>query len=219
LASAGKFFAREVVMDRPRSIQLFTRSALLFAATLCIPSLAPILFAQESVVTLDPAQTKIEFTLPATGHTVHGAFKLKSGEIHFDTTTGKASGALIVDATSGESGSDGRDKKMHQEIIESPKFSEISFMPHTLKQSVASEGTSEGLVGGTFRLRGQEHEITLRFTAEHLAGNQVKIETHFSVPYVEWGLKNPSSFILRVDKAVGVEIHAVGQFATPKAAP
>jgi polyisoprenoid-binding protein YceI len=207
------------MMDRHRISQFFLRRAFLFAAILCIVFIAPVSPAQESVFTLDPAQTKIEFTLPATGHTVHGTFKLKSGEIHFDPTSGKASGAIIVDATSGESGSDGRDKKMHQEIIESPKFSEIVFTPQSLKGSVTREGTSEVQVGGVFRLRGQDHEMTLTFAVEHLAGNQLKIESHFSVPYVEWGLKNPSTFILRVDKAVGVEIHAVGQLAAPKAAP
>ena len=186
-------------------------------AILLVLSVAPVLPAQESVLTLDPAQTKIEFTLPATAHTVHGTFKLKSGEIHFDTASGKASGAMIVDATSGDSGSDGRDKKMHQEIIESTKFTEIAFTPEHVQGAVAPGGASQVQVSGIFRLRERDHELTLTFAVEHAAGNQLKIETHFEVPYVEWGLKNPSTFILRVDKSVSVDVYAVGQLASPQA--
>jgi hypothetical protein len=123
----------------------------------------------------------------------------------------------VVDATSGESGSDGRDKKMHQEIIESPKFTDIIFSPEHVQGEVSPERASQLQVSGTFRLHGQDHEMTLTFAVEHTAGNQLKIEAHFSVPYVEWGLKNPSTFILRVDKSVSVDVHAVGQLAAPTA--
>ena len=205
-------------MTNPAEIaRILSRRAPLLGAILVVLSAVPASSAQESVFTLDPAQTKIEFTLPATAHTVHGTFKLKSGEIHFDTSSGKASGTVVVDATSGESGSDGRDKKMHQEIIESPKFTEIVFTPQHVQGALAPEGVSQVQMSGTFRLCGQDHEMTLTFAVEHAAGNQLKIETHFSVPYVEWGLKNPSTFILRVDKSVGVDIHAVGQLAATHA--
>ena len=84
--------------------------------------LAPTSRAQESVVQLDPAQTKIEFSLSGNMHTVHGKFALKSSSIRFDPSSGKISGAIVVDATSGDTGNGGRDKKMHREILESSKF-------------------------------------------------------------------------------------------------
>jgi len=195
--------------------RFFSQRMFVFGALLCILVFAPCSSAQESVLTLDPAQTKIEFTLPATAHTVHGRFKLESGEVHFDEASGKAGGAIIVDATSGESGSDGRDKKMHQEVIESPKFPEIVFTPEQVEGSISPQGTSQIRVSGMFRLRGQDHRTTLTVTVERAAGEHLRVATQFSVPYVEWGLKNPSTFILRVDKAVGVEIHAVGQLRSP----
>jgi hypothetical protein len=34
---------------------------------------------------------------------------------------------------------------------------------------------------------------------------------HITIPYIKWGLKNPSTFILRASDKVEIDIHAVGQ--------
>jgi len=34
--------------------------------------------------------------------------------------------------------------------------------------------------------------------------------THIEIPYVQWGLKNPSNFLLRVSDKVAIEIEATG---------
>jgi len=52
---------------------------------------------------------------------VHGTFQLKSGTIRFDPATSTASGAVIVDVTSGASGSAARDRKMHKDVLESQR--------------------------------------------------------------------------------------------------
>ena len=70
--------------------------------------------AQQVQVTLDPAQTKVNWVLGDVLHTVEGTFKLKSGSIVFDPKTGDASGQIVVDAKSGESGNDKRDAKMQK---------------------------------------------------------------------------------------------------------
>src|SRR5450631_1553732 len=67
--------------------------------------------ASEIVLTLDPAQSKVHWTVDSALHTVHGTFALKSGTLHFDPETGKAGGEIIVFATSGESGSSMRDAR------------------------------------------------------------------------------------------------------------
>ena len=64
--------------------------------------------APQKAFAIDPAKTKVEFTLGSLLHTVHGDFRLKTGTLRFDPQTGKASGELVVDAASGESGSQRR---------------------------------------------------------------------------------------------------------------
>lgn len=180
-------------------------SLLLFAAALL--HAAPTR-AQEIVVTLDPARTEIHYTLAAVAHTVHGTFKLKSGAIRFDPATAKVSGVVVVDATTGSSGNDGRDSKMHREVLESQKFPEIVFTPQQVKGTVNLQGASQIEVAGIFRLHGQDHPMTLP-VALQLAGPEATVSTQFSIPYQQWGLKNPSTFILRVKDTVDLEIHAV----------
>jgi polyisoprenoid-binding protein YceI len=172
--------------------------------------------AQETVVNFDPAQTKVEFKLDSTLHTVHGTFKLKSGTVKFDPSTGKASGAIIVDATSGESGNDGRDKKMHKEIIESEKYPEIVFTPkeiHGANPSAPSQVTAVG----TLRLHGQGHDMTLTIAVAPGSGGQFQADMDFSVPYVKWGLKSPNTWLLHASDTVDLEIHAAGQISSATA--
>jgi polyisoprenoid-binding protein YceI len=185
----------------------------LFAALILIPAAR----AQELAVQLDPAQTKIEFTLGATMHTVHGSFLLKSGAIRFDPSTGTASGAVVIDATSGESGNDGRDKRMHREILESDKFPEIIFTPKQVRGALAANGASKLEVAGQIRLHGQDHDLTL-LLAVISGGGQIHLTTQAVIPYAQWGLKNPSTFVLRVSDKVAIEIHASGRL-TSSAAP
>jgi len=175
--------------------------------------LSPVVRAQESVVTLDPAATKIDFTLGATMHTVHGSFKLKSGEIRFDLATGKAGGSVVVDATTAYTSNSGRDSKMHKEILESAKFPEIVFTPTGVKGSMAPQGTSEVDVTGVMRLHGADHEITVAISVEPAADGRLHASLKFAVPYIKWGLKNPSNFFLHVSDTVNVEIDAAARLA------
>ena len=175
---------------------------------------AALLSAGESVSSLprsfaiDPAQTKVEFVLGSLLHTVHGDFRLKSGTLRFDAQSGKASGELVVDAASGESGSAGRDKRMHAAILEIAKYPEITFRPDRVDGKVAPEGKSQVQLHGMFTIHGVEHEILLPVTVDADAG-QYNVIGIFQVPYVKWGMKNPSTLMLRVDDKVEITIHTV----------
>jgi polyisoprenoid-binding protein YceI len=189
------------------------RSRWFVVAALCVFVFAPVAHAEESVITLDPANTQIDFTLSATMHTVHGFFKLKSGEIHWDPATGHVSGTIVIDATSGNTDNDSRDKNMHTQVLESAKFPEVVFTPTQIKGAIPKEGTGQVEVTGTIRLHGQDQPLSLTFAVVSGAAGALQLSTQFPVPYVKWGLKNPSTFLLHVGEEVNVDIHASARVA------
>ena len=173
--------------------------------------------AQQQTVQLDPSKTRIEFTLADVLHTVHGSFRLKNGSLHFDPATGAVDGALVVDATSGDSGNHSRDKKMNKEVLESAKYPEIVFLPQKFTGHVNPEGASQVAVSGIFRIHGADHPMTLMMPVR-VNGNELTATTHFEIPYQQWGMKNPSTFVLRVSNKVAIDLTAVGQVTTQVAA-
>jgi polyisoprenoid-binding protein YceI len=176
--------------------------------------LAPVSRAQGTVVTLDPAHTQITFTLGATLHSVHGTFKLKSGTIRFDPATGKASGLIVVDVTSGDTGDTGRDSNMHKNILESQQFPDAVFTPATVKSQapgiIAAQGSSQVDVAGVFRLHGADHPMTLTFSVTTGAGGELRASTKFNIPYIQWGLKSPNTFFLHVSDSIDMQVQAAG---------
>jgi len=165
--------------------------------------------ATELSLAIDTAQSTIQWTLDTSLHTVHGTFVLKRGDLHFDPATGKAAGEIVADATSGKSGSDGRDKKMHQDVLESARYSEVIFRPDRVDGKIPAQGPWTANIHGVFLLHGTEHELTVpaqgEFTADHW-----KATAKFSIPFIQWGLKNPSNFLLKVNPAVDIELDLTG---------
>ena len=170
--------------------------------------------AQEATLNFDPAQTTVDFTLGDVLHTVHGSFRLKTGQVRFDPATNSISGEIVVDAPSGNSGSTGRDRKMHKEILESARYSEVTFRPDRVDGKVLASGRSVVQVHGMFGILGAEHEITVPAQVE-LAPDHWSLTVHFAVPYVKWGMKDPSTFILRVEKTVDIDLNAQGPSPWP----
>ena len=156
-----------------------------------------------------PAKTTVNFTLGDVLHTVHGSFDVKHGAVHFDPATNNVSGEILVDATSGHSGSDGRDKKMHKDVLESGRYPDIVFLPDRVEGEVTALGASTIQVHGTFTIHGAEHEITMPIRVE-MAPSHWTATSHFTVPYVKWGMKNPSKFVLRVAQSLDIDIQASG---------
>jgi polyisoprenoid-binding protein YceI len=165
--------------------------------------------ASEVTVELDPVQTRVGWTLGDVLHTVHGTFKLTRGTIHFDPETGEASGEIVVDATSGESGSGARDGRMHKNVLESAKYPIIGFKPDHVMGPIRMTGDSAVQVHGTFSIHGGEHELTASAKV-HFAGNQMTGTVDFAVPFVKWGMKDPSTLFLKVKHSVEIELQTAG---------
>ncbi len=173
---------------------------------------------QDVKVDLDPAKSRVEFTLGDVLHTVHGAFQLRQGNVQFDPASGNAAGEVVVDATSGDSGSKARDRRMHRDILESPRYPDIRFRPTRVEGHLNPEGQSQLELAGMFGLHGAEHEIKVPATVQ-ITGNHVTGTMHFQVPYVKWGLKNPSTFLLRVSSEVAIDLNIDGYLTVVKNHP
>lgn len=183
--------------------------SLLAAAPQTLPQAAPAAVS-EIVLTLDPAQSQVHWTVDSTLHTVHGTFTLKSGTVHFDPGTGKAGGEIVVFAPSGESGNGSRDKRMHKEILETAKYPEVVFRPTQVAGKVGASGASDVTLSGVFSIHGADHDLIAQVHAE-LAGDRWRGTSKFEVPYVKWGIKDPSNFLLKVKPVVNVELEMSGQ--------
>lgn len=167
--------------------------------------------AQDTAFQLDPGQTSVKFTLADVLHTVHGSFKLKRGALQFDPGSGKIAGEIVVDATSGDTGNGMRDRKMHKEVLESARYSEIAFRPDRIDGAVAAQGTSSVTVHGIFSIHGSDREITVPAQVDTSADHWTAI-VHFTIPYEKWGMKNPSTLFLKVSDSVQIDLTAAGSF-------
>jgi polyisoprenoid-binding protein YceI len=179
--------------------------------------LAPAALAQQPGqyhLHLDPAATEVHYTLKDTLHTVKGTFHLTAGDIVF-SSSGEAHGQFSVDTGSGASGNDTRDGKMKRDYLEVPKFPVATFDAQKVTGYNPSADNQTITVEGTMTLHGGSHPLTLTFTVSR-AGSQTTATTHFMIPYVEWGIKNPSIPFVHVEKEVAMDIVAKGTMSAEK---
>jgi polyisoprenoid-binding protein YceI len=196
--------------QRPK-LQTSTVLALLLTAAVALVLAAPAVAAPR-VLEFDPGATDITFFLEATGHDVHGSFPFDGGVLELDPETGTVTGELRINAEEAESGNDKRDKKMHEEVLESHLYPSIVFQAERLEGTLSETGRSEVKIHGTVTIDGGEHPLTLPAVVE-LDGDRWTAETTFVVPFVEWGMNDPSIFFLRVAKEVEVTVSSAGTLA------
>jgi polyisoprenoid-binding protein YceI len=189
-------------------------AAVLLSATPTIPQTAKPAVS-EIHLSLDPAQSKLNWTVDSTHHLVHGTFNLKNGSLRFDPETGKASGEIIVLVTSGDTGNTSRDEKMHKEVLQSSQYPDAVFKPSQVEGRVSRTGASDVKLHGTLSLHGSDHDLVVPVHAE-LANDQWKGTAKFEIPYIQWGLKDPSNFLLKVKPIVNVELEMSGPITQPK---
>ena len=174
--------------------------------------LAPAALAQHETFVVKPDASEVKMTLKTTHEIVNGTFHVQSGSIEFDRSTLKMAGSVVVLAGSGKTGNDSRDKKMTKDILKVDQYAAVSFEPKTYTGAIASSGHSTIRVTGIFTLLGTPHEITVPILV-HLNGTSTTAEAHFVVPYVQWGLKNPSFLIWKADNDVAIDLNLAGTIA------
>ena len=183
-----------------------------FAVFALAAVLAPAALAQHQTFVVNPDASEVKITLKTTHELVNGAFHVQSGSIEFDRGTPKMLGSVVVLAGSGKTGNDSRDKKMNKDILKVEQYATVSFEPKTYTGAIAASGDSTIQVSGIFTLLGAPHEITIPMQV-HLDGASAAAKAHFVVPYVQWGLKNPSFLIWKAENDVAIDLSLAGTIA------
>lgn len=178
--------------------------ALVTAFLCCIAATAS--FAAEHDVVIDPDDAELTFLLEASGHDVSGHLYLKQGTLHYDTATGAASGRIVLGASRTETGNKRRDRTMHEKVLESTLFPEIAFVPDHIKGEVDGAGAGQFDLHGVITLHGSDHEVSLPTETRINEDGRLVAHATLDVPFVEWGLEDPSLLFLRVAKVVQVDI-------------
>jgi polyisoprenoid-binding protein YceI len=170
-----------------------------FAVLALAVILAPAALAQHHTFAVNPDASEVKMTLKTTHELVNGTFHIQSGSLDFDRDTSKMSGSVVVLTGSGKTGNGSRDKKMYKEILQVEQHATVSFEPKSYTGVIAPSGDSNLQVTGIFTLLGTPHEITIPMLI-HLDGTTASAKAHFDVPYIQWGLKDPSFFVWKADK-------------------
>ena len=102
---------------------------------------------------------------------------------------------------------------MDKDVLDVKHFADITFTPQSYTGTIAPTGDSTIQVTGIFTLHGTPHNLTVPMQL-HFSGTSLTAKTHFTVPYVKWGLKDPSFFILKVAKQVEIDLTLAGSVKT-----
>lgn len=179
-----------------------------FAVTVASALLATAAWSEQRYK-VDPASSEIHFSVGASDGAVKGTFRVSSSEFTLDPASGAMTGTVSVDAASGDSGNKKRDKNMTNNQMKAQTYSTVTFAPAKYSGQVKDSGDSTGQVDGTFTLLGQAHPLSVPMNV-HIEGDRFTATGNFVVPYVSWGMKDPSWFVMKVEKEVKVDLKLAG---------
>ena len=181
----------------------------IFAAVVVAAMFAQPALAQHQTLTVSPDVSQVKMTLKTNHEIVNGTFHVQSGSIQFDRSTPKLSGSVVIAANSGKTGNDSRDKKMDKDILEVDQYTTVSFAPKTYTGTIAPSGDSTIQVSGVFTMLGTPHDLTIPMLV-HLEGSKAVAKANFVIPYVQWGLKNPSFLVWKAENDVAIDLNLAG---------
>ena len=174
--------------------------------------LAPGAMAQQQIFVTNPDASEVKMSLKTTHEVVNGTFHIQSGSLEFGRSAAKISGSVVVLAGSGKTGNGTRDKKMNKDILEVEQHATVSFEPKSYAGAIAPSGNSTIQVTGIFTLLDTPHEITIPILV-HIEGTTATAKAHFVVPYIQWGLRDPSFLFWKADKDVAIDLFLTGRLS------
>ena len=102
---------------------------------------------------------------------------------------------------------------MNKDVLDVEHYSEVTFAPQKYDGTITPTGDSIIQVSGIFTLHGTPHDLSVPKQI-HIDGGALTAKTHFIAPYVKWGLKDPSVFILKVAKEVDIDMTLSGKLTS-----
>jgi len=151
--------------------------------------------ALETVYRVNPAKADAGFDLKATLHTVHGSTNQVKGEVR---VTEEAQGVLalsgkieIVAATL-DTGNASRDKTMRNDSLAVEQYPVISLAPERYDPR-------SGTLTGALTIRGVTKPTSIAAKMEKQA-DRIVVTGTFDVPWMDFGVPDPSFAIVRVEK-------------------
>ena len=170
------------------------------------------LVAQATAFRIDPATAEAGFDLKATAHTVHGTTTGVSGDV---TVVPEADGRLTLSgkieiaAASLHTGNDKRDATMREKSLLTASFPAIVFTPEhfTPNAAAGAGGAVSGLLTGRITIRGQTRPQTIAATLTP-RGERIDASGTFDVRWGEFGVPDPSFFIVRIESVAHAHFRA-----------
>jgi len=205
---------------RTRGGRLLLLAALQFATAASGRGAEPVAEAAPSAPPLaatykiDTGASTAGFTLGATMHTVTGIGRKVAGEFTLEPSGAgrwRVAGEVHVDAGSLDTGNIKRDFKMHNSTLEVTRYPLLRFSPATaagaLPEGLRAEAGSFPLkLSGKLEIRGVAREISLDVVAT-FRGSRLVVDGSFPISFLDWGVPDPSVFVLRVDKVLAASFH------------
>lgn len=150
------------------------------------------------VLKVDPATSVVTFHGSSTLHDFDGTAKLVAGA--FDLAAGN--GMIEADATSMNTASEGRDEKMHGEIMVTKTWPRIRF-DLTKFEKTATGGTAHG----RWTMHGVTREIAIPLTFADVGTPAVRhAKAEFTLDIRRWSIPVPRVVIISVDPHIKVAL-------------
>ena len=170
------------------------------------------LISQATAYRIDLAASEAGFDLKATMHTVHGSTKRVTGAVTVepeDAGVLKLSGRIEIAAASLETGNDKRDATMRTKSLLVDSFPTLVFEPERFAPSgpPGPDGSVSGALSGRLTLRGRSRAQSV---SAKLAprGERIVASGTFDVPWAEFGVPDPSFFVVRIEAVAHARFRA-----------
>lgn len=170
------------------------------------------LIAHPAAYRIDPATGEAGFDLKATMHTVHGSTASVAGEVRVEPERDGAlalSGRIEIGAASLATGNAKRDATMHAKSLLVASYPTIIFEPERFVPAGPEEPgvASSGTLSGRLTIRGQTRAQSMHASLSR-RGERIVASGTFDVAWAEFGVPDPSFFVVRIESAAHARFRA-----------